>query len=143
MAKVKSAMSRRSGKATPIQHSLLVFDHDAGELVELQRFGTDGDAAVGAYAAKEEEFVGPSRTEIVLIGSDSLETVQLTHANYFDGTAALSPYLVGISSRGFENAWSPSLSNTSGPRDQPLPRGVGRELSRDFESPCATFRPPV
>jgi hypothetical protein len=34
--------------------------------------------------------------EIVLIGSDSLETVMLTHANYFDGTASVSKYLVGL-----------------------------------------------
>jgi hypothetical protein len=34
--------------------------------------------------------------EIVLIGSDSLETVKVTHANYFDGTVAASKYFVGI-----------------------------------------------
>lgn len=34
--------------------------------------------------------------EIVLIGSDSVDTVKLTHANYFDGSAAVSEYLAGI-----------------------------------------------
>lgn len=34
--------------------------------------------------------------EIVLIGSDSLSTVKLTHANYFDGSVAVSKYLEGI-----------------------------------------------
>ena len=96
MAKERSVMPLRSDKPAPIQHFLLVFDHEEGKLVELQEFGTDGDAAVAAYAAKEEELSGQSRTEIVLIGSDSLQTVELTHANYFDGTAAISPYLVGI-----------------------------------------------
>jgi hypothetical protein len=36
--------------------------------------------------------------EIVLIGSDSLDTVKLTHANYFDGSVAISKYLVGVAS---------------------------------------------
>jgi len=39
---------------------------------------------------------GPSRVEIVLIGSDSLATVRLTHANYFDRTAPVSRYPAGI-----------------------------------------------
>jgi hypothetical protein len=30
---------------------------------------------------------------VVLIGSDSLDTVRRTHANYFDGTAALERLL--------------------------------------------------
>ena len=34
--------------------------------------------------------------DIVLIGSDSIETVRLTHANYFTGEAAVSKYLVGL-----------------------------------------------
>lgn len=34
--------------------------------------------------------------EIVLIGSDSIETVRLTHANYYDGMVTVSQYLAGI-----------------------------------------------
>jgi hypothetical protein len=34
--------------------------------------------------------------EIVLIGSDSLDTVKVTHANYRDGTVAVSKYFAGI-----------------------------------------------
>ena len=79
-----------------IKHFLLVFDHDKGRLVELQEFGTDSDAAVAAYGAKEKELRRQSWIEIVLIGSDSLETVKLTHANYFDGSVAVSKYLAGI-----------------------------------------------
>jgi hypothetical protein len=81
-----------SHKTAPIQHFLLVFDHDAGKLVEVLEFGTDGDKALVAYAARERELSKGSRVEIVLIGSDSFETVQLTHANYFDGSAAVSKY---------------------------------------------------
>jgi hypothetical protein len=79
-----------------IKHFLLVFDHDKGRLVELQEFGTNSDAAVAAYGAKEKELRRQGWIEIVLIGSDSLETVKLTHANYFDGSVAVSKYLVGI-----------------------------------------------
>lgn len=80
----------------PINHFLLVFDHERGKLVDLQEFGRDSEAAVAAYAAKERELAGRKLVEIVLIGSDSLETVKLTHANYFDGSVAVSKYLAGI-----------------------------------------------
>jgi hypothetical protein len=79
-----------------IQHFLLVFDHEAGALVDLQEFGTDSDAAVAAYSAKEKDYEDRKMVEIVLIGSDSIETVKLTHANYFDGSVAVSRYLAGI-----------------------------------------------
>ncbi len=81
---------------TPIKHFLIVFDHQAGKLEDLVEFGADSEAAVAAYSAKEKELQSRGLMEIVLIGSDSLETVKLTHANYFDGTVALSKYLVGI-----------------------------------------------
>jgi hypothetical protein len=85
--------------ASDIRHFLLVFDHNQAKLVDLQEFDTDSEAAVAAYAAKEREIGqlgAESALEIVLIGSDSLATVRLTHANYFDGTVAKSKYLVGI-----------------------------------------------
>jgi hypothetical protein len=79
-----------------IQHFLLVFDHEKGRLEELQKFGSDSAAAVDAYAAKEKELRDRKSVEIVLIGSDSLDTVKLTHANYFDGSVAVSKYLAGV-----------------------------------------------
>jgi hypothetical protein len=79
-------------KIPPIQHFLLVFDHDAGRLIETIPFGVDSERAVADYSAKEKEFEGRARIEVVLFGSDSLETVKLTHANYFDGSAAVSKY---------------------------------------------------
>ncbi len=81
-----------------IQHFLLVFDHEKGRLVETQEFGTDSEAAVAAYGVKERELKDERLIEIVLIGSDSLETVKLTHANYFDGSVKLSKYLAGLGS---------------------------------------------
>ncbi len=80
-----------------IKHFLIVFDHAAGHLAEpVIQFGYDSDKAVAAYAAKEKELQGKELMEIVLIGSDSLKTVELTHANYFDGSVAVSKYLAGI-----------------------------------------------
>lgn len=81
---------------TPLQHFLLVFDHRRGVLLEDVHFGNEGEAALAAYAEKELEFRDHDEIEIVLIGSDSLETVKVTHANYFDGTVAISKYLAGL-----------------------------------------------
>lgn len=81
-----------------IQHFLLVFDHREGRLLEETPFGEDSDAALAAYAAREETYAGKPLVEIVLIGSDSLDTVKLTHANYFDGTVAISKYLADLGS---------------------------------------------
>jgi hypothetical protein len=81
-----------------IQHFLLVFDHEKGRLIDTQEFGTDSETAVAAYAAKERELQDQRLIEIVLVGSDSLETVKLTHANYFDGSVAVSKYLAGLGS---------------------------------------------
>lgn len=83
-----------------LQHFLLVFDHEKGRLIEdIREFGSGREAAddaLEAYADKEREFRDKSSIEIVLIGSDSLDTVKLTHANYFDGTAKVSKYLAGL-----------------------------------------------
>lgn len=79
-----------------IQHFLLVFDHEQGHLVTERHFGSDASAALKAYSDLEREHQGSRSIEIVLIGSDSIETVRLTHGNYFDGTVAVSKYLAGI-----------------------------------------------
>jgi hypothetical protein len=79
-----------------IQHFLLVFDHEAGKLIHTEDFGTDQERAVKAYGDCEEKYRDVRTIEIVLIGSDSFETVKLTHANYFDGSVATSKYLVGL-----------------------------------------------
>lgn len=80
-----------------IRHFLLVFDHEEGRLLDQTDFGEDCDAALKAYGEREEELSQQPRDrrrriEIVLIGSDSIETVKLTHANYFDGSVAVSKY---------------------------------------------------
>lgn len=79
-----------------IKHFLLVFDHEKGRLLDERHFGTDADRALAAYSECEEAHKDARSIEIVLIGSDSIETVRLTHANYYDGTVAVSKYLAGI-----------------------------------------------
>ena len=80
-----------------IHHFLLVFDHAKGELLEELAFGTDTARAMAAYAAREREHLDHGdKIEIVLIGSDSIRTVRVTHANYFDGTVAVSRFLSGV-----------------------------------------------
>lgn len=79
-----------------MKHFLLVFDHDAGRLTDTVEFEYDSESALAAYAEKERELRELPRCEVVLIGSDSLDTVKLTHANYFDGSVAVSKYLIGI-----------------------------------------------
>ncbi len=84
-----------------VLHYLLVHDHDEGVLVDIQEFGSDSDGAVAAYAKRERHYQDDDAIEVVLIGSDSLETVRITHANYFDGSALIgtSPYLAGLVTR--------------------------------------------
>ena len=79
-----------------LRHFLLVFDHRKGELIDLQAFEDRSNDAVDAYSAKELEYREMPWIDIVLVGSDSVETVKLTHANYFDGSAAVSHFLSGV-----------------------------------------------
>lgn len=81
-----------------LHHYLLIFDHAKGELISNEDFGADSDRAVATYAEREIELKGQDSIEIVLIGSDSLDTIRITHANYFDGSVAAgsSKYLAGI-----------------------------------------------
>ena len=50
-------------------------------------FGADADATT-AYRAAEIEYHDRPEVDIVLVGSDSLETVKVTHSTYFSGAAA-------------------------------------------------------
>jgi hypothetical protein len=79
-----------------IKHFLLVFDHSKGQLIDERHFEDHADEALEAYSSCEREHQDNKSIEIVLIGSDSIETVRLTHANYYDGSVAVSKYLIGI-----------------------------------------------
>ena len=79
----------------PLKHFLLIFDHDEDRLLSHDEFEDDNEA-IAAYEDAEARFDASTNIEVVLIGSDSLETVRETHANYFDATAALAKALVDI-----------------------------------------------
>lgn len=68
-----------------IQHFLLVFDHRSNKLVEQQSFGSDAHKATQRYGEMEQQYKDCHAIDIVLVGSDSIETVKVTHANYFTG----------------------------------------------------------
>ncbi|HEY0317578.1 MAG TPA: hypothetical protein VGC49_04710 [Solirubrobacterales bacterium] len=68
-----------------IQHFLVVFDPATGE-ADVQKFGTDYDAAQAAYAEAELANGDVEATlDIVLLSADSLETIEQTHSSYFGG----------------------------------------------------------
>ena len=83
----------------PLVHFLLVYDRSQQRLVLEQPY-TDPAVALKAYEEMEERHRHDTDKEIVLVGADSIETVRLTHGNYFDaepGThPAASPYLAGV-----------------------------------------------
>jgi hypothetical protein len=78
---------------TELLQFLIVFDHQQGALHQEVAVFTDVADALRVYDAAERHFAQQEHIEVVLIGSDSLDTVRRTHANYFDGTAALERLL--------------------------------------------------
>jgi hypothetical protein len=67
---------------TDIKHFLITYDLNAGK-AKVQSFGDDYDGALAAYAEAEEDIRGDGNLEIVLVGADSIETVERTHSSYF------------------------------------------------------------
>lgn len=66
-----------------IQHFLVVFDPATGK-TDVEKFGTDYDAALVAYAEAEQANGGVDPTlDIVLLSADSLATIERTHSSYF------------------------------------------------------------
>ena len=68
-----------------IQHFLLIYDHGLDKLVSQVDFGADIDSATVAYAEAEALHRNNPRMDIVLVGSDSIESVKVTHSTYFTG----------------------------------------------------------
>ena len=67
----------------PLVHFLLVYNGPRRTLERSQRF-EDVGAALAAYALAEEEYRGRNDVEVVLLGSDSIETLKRTHGHYFE-----------------------------------------------------------
>lgn len=73
-----------SRSRAPIRHFLLVFDHASAQLVaDVEEFDTDARAATRRYEEVEAMYRDQASVDVVLVGSDSIETVRMTHSNYF------------------------------------------------------------
>jgi hypothetical protein len=68
-----------------IKNFLLIFDHSQDRLISQEDFGTDAKAALESYSKAEARYRDSSAIDIVLVGSDSIETVKVTHSTYFTG----------------------------------------------------------
>jgi hypothetical protein len=64
-----------------IRHFLVVYDLSAAE-AKVQEYD-DYDAALAAYEHIEKENLGRDDLDIVLLGADSLTTIEKTHSSYF------------------------------------------------------------
>lgn len=62
---------------------LLIYNVATQRLIEALDFGSDMTKAVAAYAEYENRYRGNRDIEVVLIGSDSIETIKKTHGHYF------------------------------------------------------------
>ncbi len=81
----------------PLIHFLLVYDRRQQKLV-FEKAYSNAAEALRAYEEKEGTHRSDDQMEIVLVGADSIETVRLTHGNYFDEQSEpqASPYLAGV-----------------------------------------------
>lgn len=66
---------------------ILLFNEAEQKLQEVLHFGDDSAAALREYGALERKYRDAPYMDILLVGSDSLETVKLTHSTYFTGEA--------------------------------------------------------
>ena len=70
----------------PTQYFIRVYDL-AMRHVEVHEYGADVEAANTAYSTLEDAHAG-GKYEVVLVGADSIETIERTHSPYFStGTA--------------------------------------------------------
>lgn len=77
-----------------IQNFLLVYNRETGELEQQLEFGRDAEQAVTKYQELERQHRDDGNYDIVLVGSDSIESVRVTHAGYFrQGTRDLESFL--------------------------------------------------
>jgi hypothetical protein len=66
-----------------IKHFLVTYDI-AAQSADVRAFGDDYDSALAAYEEAEREHRDDANIEVVLFGSDSVETLERTHASYFE-----------------------------------------------------------
>ncbi len=63
------------------KYFLLVLQRTSGD-VRVEEFNSEPEALV-AHKAEEVAYQGNPDIDVLLVGSDSLETVRITHASYF------------------------------------------------------------
>jgi hypothetical protein len=68
-----------------LKHFLVVFDVRRAH-AEVEEFDSDYDAAIQAYDERESQFRDHPDIEVVLLSSDSIESVYRTHGSYFEGS---------------------------------------------------------
>jgi hypothetical protein len=66
-----------------INHFLVVYDIPRGR-AEVLPFAGDYEAALAAYNNAEAEHRDDPNVEVVLLGSDSIGTLERTHSSYFE-----------------------------------------------------------
>ena len=90
-------MAERSGaEEMSLVHFLLVYNGPGRTLERCERF-EDVNIGLEAYGRAEDEYRGRHDIEVVLLGSDSIETLKRTHGHYFE--AATVPDLPVLASR--------------------------------------------
>jgi hypothetical protein len=63
-------------------HFLVIYDRRAGEIIRRGEFET-GATALAARFDAEREFRGEPDIEVVVLGADSWDALEKTHARYF------------------------------------------------------------
>jgi hypothetical protein len=66
-----------------VRHFLVVYDIAAAQ-ADVVEFERDYEAALDAYNRAEEKYREDPNVEVVLLGSDSVETLERTHSSYFE-----------------------------------------------------------
>jgi hypothetical protein len=69
--------------AKDLNHFLVVYRISHAR-AEVRSFGHDYAAAVDAYNDAEDQHRDDADIEVVLLGSDSIETLKRTHSSYFE-----------------------------------------------------------
>jgi len=68
-----------------VTHFLLVYDGKAGRLLRepVEFEDSDESLAVEEYGKTEDEFEDRPDIQVLLLSADSLDTLRVTHANFF------------------------------------------------------------
>ncbi len=111
--------------ADDIKHFLITRDPELHK-TKVREFGTDYDAAQRAYQEAEQATQGTD-LDVVLLSSDSLETIKRTHSSYFDE----EPNVVGAGIGGAIGGVLGAI--VGGPVGAALGAGAGGWLGHEIE----------